>query len=143
LGTALLSFVIDNSMALAWTLPDEWSLEADRVLDRVINEGGHVPFHFPAELANGLTMAVRKGRIDEQARFAAYESFPKLNLVRDLEGVDRMKAAIELADFYRLTVYDALYLELAKRLSLPLATFDEALARATQREGLALAVSLN
>lgn len=125
---------------MAWTLPDEWSPDADKVLDRVINEGGHVPFHFPAEMANGLTMAVRKGRIDEQARHAAFASFPKLNLVRDLEGVDRMTAAIELADLYRLTVYDALYLELARRLGVPLATFDDALARATQREGLALAV---
>ncbi|MFC3642363.1 type II toxin-antitoxin system VapC family toxin [Aquibium oceanicum] len=134
--------MIDNSMAMAWTLPDEWSRAADEVLDRVINEGGHVPFHFPAELANGLTMAVRKGRIDERARAAAYESFPRLNLVRDLEGVERMKTAIELADLYRLTVYDALYLELAQRLALPLATFDDALARATQRAGVPLAVPL-
>jgi predicted nucleic acid-binding protein len=138
-----LSFVIDNSMALAWTLPDEWSPAADRVLDRVINEGGHIPFHFPAEFANGLTMAVRKGRIDESARSAAYQSFPMLNLVRDLEGVDRMGAAIELADLYRLTIYDALYLELAQRLALPLATLDDALARATQRAGVTLAVSLS
>ncbi len=135
--------MIDNSMAMAWTLPDEWSSAADRVLDRVINEGGHVPFHFPAELANGLTMAMRKGRIDEQARSAAYESFPRLNLIRDLDGVDRMEAAIQLADLYRLTVYDALYLELAQRLALPLATFDDALARATQRAGVPLAVSLS
>lgn len=102
-----------------------------------------MPFHFPAELANGLTMAVRKGRIDERARSAAYESFPGLNLVRDLEGVDRMKAAIDLADVYRLTVYDAIYLELAQRLALPLATFDDALARATQRAGVALAIPLS
>ncbi|MFI0847358.1 type II toxin-antitoxin system VapC family toxin [Mesorhizobium sp. IMUNJ 23232] len=138
-----MSFVIDNSMAMAWTLPDEWSPAADAVLDRVVNDGGHIPFHFPAEFANGLTMAVRKGRIDERARSAASQSFSMLNLVRDLEGVERMGAAIELADLYRLTIYDALYLELAQRLALPLATLDDALARATQRAGVALAVSLS
>jgi predicted nucleic acid-binding protein len=54
-----------------------------------------------------------------------------------------MGAAIELADLYRLTIYDALYLELAQRLALPLATLDDALARATQRAGVTLAVSLS
>ena len=38
-----MSFVIDNSMAMAWVLPDEWSPAADTVLDRVVNEGGHIP----------------------------------------------------------------------------------------------------
>jgi predicted nucleic acid-binding protein len=130
-------------MALAWALPDEWSPAADAVLDRVVYEGGHIAFHFPAEFANGLTMAVRKGRIDERARSAAYSRFPMLNLDRDLAGADRMGAAIELADLYRLTIYDALYLELAQRLKLPLATLDDALARATQRAGVSLAVPLS
>lgn len=126
---------------MAWTLPDEWSTGADAVLDRVVNEGGHIPFHFPAEFANGLTMAVRKGRIDTRARSAAYQSFPMLNLVRDLEGVNRMGAVIELADLHRLPTYDALYLELAQRLVLPLATLDDALARAALRAGVPLAIS--
>jgi predicted nucleic acid-binding protein len=138
-----LSFIIDSSMAMAWVLPDEWSPAADTLLDRVVYEGGHVPFHFPAEYANGLTMAMRKGRIDENARSAAYGRYPMLNLARDLDGPDRMTAAIELADLYRLTVYDALYLELAQRLGLPLATFDDALLRAAQRAGVQLAVPLS
>ncbi len=43
-----------------------------------------------------------------------------------------------LADLHRLTVYDATYLELALRLSLPLATLDDNLRRAAQREGVKL-----
>jgi predicted nucleic acid-binding protein len=42
------------------------------------------------------------------------------------------------ADLHRLTVYDATYLELALRLSLPLATFDDDLRRAAQQEGVSL-----
>jgi hypothetical protein len=44
------------------------------------------------------------------------------------------------ADLHRLTVYDATYLELALRLSLPLATFDDDLRRAAQQEGVSLLV---
>ena len=39
-----------------------------------------------------------------------------------------------MADRHRLTLYDATYLELALRLSLPLATLDEDLRQAAQRE---------
>lgn len=130
-------------MAMAWVLPDEWSPAADAVLDRVVYEGGHVPFHFPAEYANGLTMAMRKGRIDENARSAAYERYTMLNLATDHDGPARMTAAIELADLYGLTVYDAVYLELAQRIGLPLATFDDALGHAARRAGVPLALPLS
>jgi predicted nucleic acid-binding protein len=43
-----------------------------------------------------------------------------------------------LARKHRLTVYDAAYLELAKREALPLATLDRALERAAAAEGVAL-----
>jgi predicted nucleic acid-binding protein len=42
------------------------------------------------------------------------------------------------ADRYRLTLYDAAYLELSIRLSIPLATFDAALRRAAAADGVAL-----
>ncbi len=43
---------------------------------------------------------------------------------------------MELALTHDLTFYDALYLELAKRRNAPLATLDNALARAAIDEGL-------
>jgi predicted nucleic acid-binding protein len=138
-----LSVIIDNSVAMAWVLPDESVPLADLVLDRVVYDGGHVPFHFPAEYANGLTVAMRKGRIDAAARSEAFRRLPMLKLVRDIDGAGRLDTAMEIADLYRLTVYDALYLELALRLRLPLATLDDALARATRQAGVALAVPLD
>jgi predicted nucleic acid-binding protein len=47
-------------------------------------------------------------------------------------------ATVQLADRYRLTVYDAAYLELAQRSRLPLATLDVALATAAQAAGVAV-----
>ncbi len=41
-----------------------------------------------------------------------------------------------LARRHRLTIYDAAYLELALRESLPLATLDQALAAAARSEGV-------
>ena len=45
-------------------------------------------------------------------------------------------AAMELANRHGLSFYDSMYLELALRRQLPLATFDRRLARAARAEGL-------
>ena len=47
-------------------------------------------------------------------------------------------AIVTLAERYRLTAYDAAYLELAQRVGLPLATLDGDLRKAAQAEGAAL-----
>jgi predicted nucleic acid-binding protein len=47
-----------------------------------------------------------------------------------------------LMQTYLLTAYDAVYLELALRLNLPLATLDSDLAEASKRAGVPLVVQL-
>jgi predicted nucleic acid-binding protein len=135
-----LSVVVDSSIALAWTLPDEINDRADAVLDLVIRDGGHVPFIFRAEFANGLMMAVRRGRFDRERRPAALIFLEGLELLHDGEGSTRLATVMELADEYALTVYDALYLDLAKRLGLPLATLDRKLTDAARRAAIVLAM---
>jgi predicted nucleic acid-binding protein len=65
--------------------------------------------------------------------------------LRDLAGrrirIDREPeegAVLRLARTYRLSVYDAAYLELALREAIPLATLDGELAAAVRREGTKL-----
>jgi predicted nucleic acid-binding protein len=135
-----LSIVVDNSMALAWTLEDEHSAASDAILEVVTSQGGHVPFIFRAEFANGLTMAVRRKRVDDQGRSEALAFMEGLNLTHDLEGSMRISSAVALADKHDLTVYDALYLELAQRVGCPLATFDKKLSNAARSAAVALAV---
>lgn len=48
------------------------------------------------------------------------------------------KKVIPLADKYKLTVYDAAYLELAERRRLPLATLDKALRKAAHNASVEL-----
>jgi len=136
-----LSIVVDNSVALAWTLSDEHSAASDLILEAVSARGGHVPFIFRAEFANGLTMAVRRNRVDSQGRAEALSFLEELNLNHDVEGNARIGTVVALADRYDLTVYDALYLELAQRLGCPLATFDKKLARAARDAAVTLATA--
>lgn len=135
-----MTVVIDNSMALAWTLADERSAVSDEILDHVMSDGGHTPFLFRAEFANGLTMAMRHGRIDQRDREQALVFIENLRLMHDLAEVGHLSEAVKLADTHLLTVYDALYLELAIRKRLPLATFDQKLCAAAQTVGVALSL---
>jgi predicted nucleic acid-binding protein len=58
-----MALVVDASIALAWGLPDETSAYADAVLAVVEREGLRVPGLWPREIANGLSVAYRRGRI--------------------------------------------------------------------------------
>lgn len=96
-----------------------------------------VPAHWPLEVANGLQMAVRRGRIDTVFRSECLRELAAIPITLDQETVDRAwSETIALADTYGLTIYDAAYLELALRRDLPLATHDKALLSAAQGSGV-------
>ncbi len=81
-------------------------------------------------------MAVRRHRIDTAFRGAALADLAQLDITTDQQTDSRAWAeTLELADRYRLTVYDAAYLELAQRRNLPLATLDQELLAAAQLAG--------
>jgi predicted nucleic acid-binding protein len=82
-------------------------------------------------------MAVRRGRINVDFRRAALTDLALLDVViDDYTDAHAWGETLHLADRLQLTVYDAAYLELAKRRALPLATLDNELATAAKALGL-------
>ncbi len=78
-------------------------------------------------------MAVRSGRFTEEERTSSLKDLADLEIAQDEETWSRVwNDTLSLADLYRLTVYDATYLELALRLSIPLATLDADLRKAAR-----------
>jgi predicted nucleic acid-binding protein len=133
------SVIIDCSVALVWYLPDESSELADKALTAVGAGGAHVPVHFKAEFANGLTMGVRRKRITPDFRDKALTELSSLALEYDMTGLEAVWREVPaLADAHGLTIYDALYLELALRERLPFATLDKSLRRAATNAGAKL-----
>jgi predicted nucleic acid-binding protein len=133
-----LSLVLDTSLTLSWYFEDERTPAADGALDRVVNEGAVVPALWKLEVANGLQVAIRRKRIDVQFRDDAISQLAAMPIVVDLEtDTFAWTTTLHLADQYRLTPYDAAYLELAQRRKLPLATLDGALRTAARAAGIA------
>jgi predicted nucleic acid-binding protein len=133
------SFVIDNSVALAWCFEDEQTQSIMDLLDRITETGAVAPSLWPLEALNALLMAERRKRLDvkRRQRFAGF--LRALPVTLDTETADQAwTATARLAERHRLTLYDAAYLELAQRRRLPLATLDEDLIAAGKALGMTL-----
>lgn len=130
-------FVLDASVALCWCFHDEQNQLADHTFAR-LQEGSEafVPALWWFEIRNGVTLGVRKNRIDEPATDAFFERLSQMIIL--ITPLPETKAVIALAQRHRLTFYDAAYLELAHRENIALATLDRPLARAATAEGVAL-----
>jgi predicted nucleic acid-binding protein len=90
------------------------------------------------EVANGLGMAERRKRLSDVEVKGAIALQEGLPLVIDATASVRLLGEVmDLMRAYRLTAYDAVYLELAMRLGLPLATNDQRLRRAAIMAGVA------
>lgn len=131
--------ILDSSATLAWTFPEERTAAILDLFAIVADHGAVVPELWRIEVANTLNVSIRRGRISKANRHGILADLENLPISIDCETKNHTwKRTLELADIHRLTVYDATYLELAVRLSLPLATLDEDLRRAAQQENIPL-----
>lgn len=134
-----MSLVLDSSVTLAWIYMDERTDAITAVFDRVTDSGAWVPALWKLEIANVLEMGVRRGRTDRGFLEATLTDLELLPIQADPDtGKHAWRSTLRLAQRYRLTLYDAAYLELALRRSLPLATLDLELRNAAEAESITL-----
>jgi len=133
------AFVVDCSMAMAWVFDDEATPETEAVLSRLVTDTALVPALWFIEIANVLAIAERKGRITLAQSDAFISDLGKLGIERDDEAADRaFTHLLTLCRTHRLTSYDAIYLDLAVRRNLPLATLDDQLRKTAAKLGVRL-----
>jgi predicted nucleic acid-binding protein len=128
-------FVVDCSIAVGWVHPSQ----ADGLTRRLLDEAKAgaavwVPSLWHLEVANALLVAVRRKLMTDAHRQTGLALLNGLRLVVDDETSQRAFFAVsELAVKYSLSVYDATYLELALRKSMPLGSRDEPLRTAARK----------
>ena len=94
------------------------------------------PFLLWSELRNILIVGERKGRLPKGIPEQLIEAVDGLGIA--LDTTPSNAGVLRLARTHGLTVYDAMYLDLALRVGADLATFDAALQRAAVSEGIAV-----
>jgi len=136
-----MKFILDASVALLWLVPHTNPAGvdyADAVLTALKNAQGVVPSLFALETANVIAKVEAKGVVSEADSQRFITLLGRLNIVTDTETMAHAWGdTLNLARRYKLSSYDAAYLELALRTGLPLATLDVGLAKAAATAGVA------
>ena len=125
--------VLDSSVTITWFMPEEVTGTTLVLLNEVTQNGAFVPLHWAIEVGNALLIATRGRRISPEKTREALEQLVNLQVTTDRQTLDEAwGASLNLAERFRLTLYDACYLELAQRRELPLATLDKDLRKAAK-----------
>lgn len=132
------AFVLDGSVTMAWFFRDETNAYAESVEDALAHDEAVVPALWPLEVANTLVVGERRKRCTEAQATTWLNYLRALPIVVDDEtAAQAWGDTLSLARAHQLSAYDAAYLELALRRSLPLATLDDRLKDAAAAVGVA------
>ena len=133
-------FVLDNSVTMRWFFGDGKPQDlayAGKVLDMMQEAQALVPATWGLEVANVIAKAEEKALVTEARSGAFLEMLEDVDIEADSATfVHALSHTLQLARRYKLSAYDASYLELAVRLGLPLATLDEDLQKAARKAGV-------
>ena len=121
------SYVLDASVAGAWLIEEQQSKSAIQFRNQALGSVAIIPQLFRYEIANLILNNTRKN--ENEAREAAFKFIESIPVMVDFKTPTYLDL-VELATEAQLTVYDAIYLELAIRYEVPLATYDKKLAKA-------------
>ena len=137
-------FVLDNSVVMRWLLRDgseERLAYASKVLEMLALQDGEavVPGIWALEAANVIVKAQAKALVTEARATAFIGLLCDMRMRVDPRTAERaLGETLQLARRFKLSSYDAAYLELALREGLPLATLDADLREAMLQTGGAL-----
>lgn len=133
-------FVLDCSATMAFFFKDKASAYVDAAFEMLaMNGNALVPPIWPLEVANTCLSAERHKRLtipDVEEIFSILVVLPIETIpYADLKSNWNV---LSMARTHNLSAYDAAYLELARRESLPLVTLDKKLKQASTKAGVSL-----
>ncbi|MFZ2852496.1 MAG: type II toxin-antitoxin system VapC family toxin [Rhodocyclaceae bacterium] len=133
----MVAFVVDNSIAVAWVYPKQATEYTEKLLELSGSGTLHTAFIWPAEFTNTASVMVNRGLLSDDLGREMISMIKSFGFVVDRDPADPCKL-YQLSQEYRLSAYDASYLELAIRMEIPLATRDAELANAAKKLNLYL-----
>jgi len=135
-----MKFVLDASVALLWLVPqtNPSGIDyADATLTAMKESQAVVPSLFALEIANVVAKVESKDVVTEADSQRFISLLGQLNIETDQATMTHaLGDTLNLARRYKLSAYDAAYLELALRAGLPLSTLDADLAKAATYAGV-------
>jgi len=134
-----MKFVLDNSITMRWFFGDGKKEDlnyAKDVLETMKQAIALVPAIWGLEVSNVIAKAEANGLVTESRSTLFLSMIKELDIEPDMKTyLYSLNDILNLARRYRLSAYDASYLELSLRENIPLATLDEDLIKAAKKAG--------
>jgi predicted nucleic acid-binding protein len=131
------AFILDASVTIRWVLQDGSMTDrayANQVLDSLLTAHALVPALWYTEVAHVLRGAEQHGMLGEAAFSAFLYQLGQLPIHVDTAALAALQmSVVAVSREFNLSGYDAQYLELAKRMNLPIATLDKDLRKAAKK----------
>ncbi len=143
----MIGFVLDNSVAMRWLLESNKVLDqnyAENVLKSFTSNDALVPNLWHLETTNFLLRAEKQKEItigETEGFISQLENLPIQ--VDTLTAYQSFSRILTLGRAYNLSSYDAAYLELAIRESIPLATLNKNLIKAAKKSAVEIYLNKN
>jgi predicted nucleic acid-binding protein len=131
------ALILDTSAAMALFLQVEQGVQVEKKIRSLLAVNGQifVPSLFWYEVGNTLVTAKRKKRIDSDELLGIEYDLTQLPIVTDQTPDAAIRSRIrEIAQNSDLTFYDASYVELSRRLNVPLLSFDKQIISVMNRQ---------
>jgi predicted nucleic acid-binding protein len=127
---------------MCWLEPPSKPADASyavKVLKALSEAQALVPSLWALEAANVITKMENRGEVTEARTQSFIALLARLNIAEDkATATHALGETLNLARRYKLSSYDAAYLELALRAGLAIATLDADLAKAAKKAGVPL-----
>ena len=137
-----MNFVIDNSVVMRWFFGDGKPQDmryARSVLEQLKSAHAIVPSVWGLEVVNVITRAESQELVTEARSEAILEMLAGIAIEVDSASSQHARiSTLNLARQYKLSSYDASYLELALRQGVALASLDTDLRKAAKKAGVTI-----
>lgn len=132
-------FVLDASVALGWFIDRPVVPYADHIRELLLlGSRAIIPGLWHLEIANGFIVAERRGTWTASDTAEALRTLDVViaNGIESYAQPAPIRGILALARQFKLTAYDAIYLETALHQGLPIATLDRQLRMAASAAGV-------
>ncbi len=133
-----MKWVVDCSFSSALFIPDEYSVSIERFFNHLpADDLLYVPSLWWAETSNVLYEAVKREVLQRTDVLMILGLFREMGTITDtMSGYEYGVTLHELASDYRISAYDASYIELSLRRGASLASIDPQIVRAAELAGI-------
>lgn len=119
-------YVVDASVAVKWLIPEEYSEKAMKLLEAWVKQELELnaPRLLRLEVTNALTKYAARGLLKVEQLVQGFQIFREIAITYSDEDWQLIEEALNASTTMDLSIYDAIYIVLAKKLNATLITAD-------------------